>query len=33
MPVVKVTLIEGYDEATRVRLGAALTEALSGELA
>lgn len=28
MPVVRVTLIEGYDEATRVRLGERLTDAV-----
>jgi phenylpyruvate tautomerase PptA (4-oxalocrotonate tautomerase family)/limonene-1,2-epoxide hydrolase len=33
MPVVRVTLIEGYDEATRVRLGAALTDAVRSVIA
>lgn len=33
MPVVKVTLIEGYDEATRVRLGEALTDAVRSVIA
>ena len=33
MPVVTVTLIEGYDEATRRRLGEALTDAVRASIA
>lgn len=33
MPVVRVTLIEGYDEATRIRLGERLTDAVGSVIA
>ena len=33
MPVVTITLLEGYDAATRARLGTALTNAVAGVLA
>lgn len=33
MPVIKVTLIEGYDDATRVRIGERLTDAVRSVIA
>ena len=33
MPVIKVTLIEGYDDATRIRLGERLTDAVRAVIA